>query len=1717
MMWLRRTLHNKAPRTRCRRPQLCVELLESRTLLSGDPSLTLSLASHSIAENAGPAATTGTVTRVNMDTSQALMVQLKSSNTSQATVPTSVTIPAGATSTTFNVDAVDDYIVNPPQLVTITGWTASPLPPGLDTTFGSGGLASVTLYYSSSANFPGMVLQPDGKIVAVAASQTSGATWSVTRTLPNGTPDTSFGSGGTVATTFTGATGGYANGVALQPDGKIVVVGTVNGVSSYDAWGIARYNSDGSLDTGFGNHGLLLIKFTGEAGWLYDAAVLADGHILVSGMLQQPAGFAVARLTSSGQIDTTFGTNGYASINPDPGGPWTNTTGQAMIVQADGKILMTGIADFNYLAVSRFNANGSVDTAFGSSGTARIPLSTLGTGFLSVSGNDLAVQGDGKIVVVGQAAHNSSSNNDFVVARLNPSGTLDTGFNGTGVATLDFAGGNDEAQDVAIQADGKIVLGGGAVVPGTGFFLALARFNADGTLDSTFGNNGTLLTRPPGVFERIWSMGLQPDGKLVTLAGYTSTMQVIRYDTGLLTASDQLTVTDTDSGPVANAGGPYTVPEGASVVLDASGTTDANQDPSTLTYLWDLNGDGVYGETGSAATHGDEVGIHPTYLVNGIDGPTSVVAYLEVIDNQNRTSFATANIQITEVNPAIYPGGDTNMNEGGTLSRTGSFTDPGPDTWSATVDYGDGSGTQPLNLNADKTFNLSHTYGDEGKFKVSVTIWDDHGNGTLAYFYVTVTDITPQVQPGGNTTIHDGGIYTSAGSFTDAGPDTWTATVDYGDGSGAQPLTLNSDKSFNLSHRYTEEGTYTVIVTVTDDDGTAGTGTLSVTVDDPIPVVNAGSDTTIHEGGSYAGSGSFSDASADTWTATVDYGDGSGNQPLTLLANQTFSLNHTYADEGSYSVTVTVTDDDGTAGIGTFVVTVDNPAPVVTAGGDTVIYDGDSLYRGGSFSDPGADTWTATVDYGDGAGAQPLTLNANKTFTLNHAYTEEGTYTVTVVVADDDGVSGTATFHVTVNDPVPSVTLGSDLTLNEGDAFSESAYFRDSSPDTWTATVDYGEGAGPQPLSLNSDQSFGLYHIYKEEGSYTVTVVVTDDDGTSGTASFNVTVKDVTPTITAGGNLTLNEGDGFGRNGYFSDPSGDTWTGTVNYGDGSGNQSLTLNADKTFNIGHVYRDEGSYTVTVTVTDDEGVSGTGTFTVTANNVVPTVSAGGNTTINEGDTLSRAGSFTDPGADTWTGTVNYGDGSGKQSLTLNANKTFSLNHTYTDNGSFTVLVTVTDDDGASGSASFTVTANNVAPTASLGNNGPVGENSPVTVSFTNPFDPSSADTQAGFHYSFALSAAQLAGSYAAATDGASKAFIFPDGPAAPVVFGRIFDKDNGYTTYQTTVTVNNVPPTAAVTGPTASVRGQPVPYTFTAQDPSPNDQAAGFTYAIAWGDGTSTNANGPGSISASHVYTASGSYTIQVWATDKDGGKSAQPGTLGEAVSAAALENGDLYVGGTTSSDTIIIKPNDPTGTVLAVTINGAAVGTYQPTGQLVVYGQAGTDSIQLQTGRVGRSNVPITVPSILFAGSGNTTLSAAGSSAANVLVGGAGNDSLQGGSGRDILIGGAGSDTLQGGSGGDILIPATTDYDANIAALAALRKEWARTDLSYNDRINHLYGTTSGGYNGTNYLTPSTVHDDVAIDYLYGGGGGDWYFAMTTGSTADFLSGRKKNEVLTALG
>ncbi len=217
--------------------------------------------------------------------------------------------------------------------------------------------------------------------------------------------------------------------------------------------------------------------------------------------------------------------------------------------------------------------------------------------------------------------------------------------------------------------------------------------------------------------------------------------------------------------------------------------------------------------------------------------------------------------------------------------------------------------------------------------------------------------------------------------------------------------------------------------------------------------------------------------------------------------------------------------------------------------------------------------------------------------------------------------------------------------------------------------------------------------------------------------------------------------------------------------------------------------------------------------------------------------------------------FGDGA-------TASGTLTPSHTYADNGKYTVTLTVTDALRRTATDTAVVTVANVAPNATLGNNGPVNEASPVTVSFANPSDPSSADTAAGFRYSFDFNNDGTFDVVDAASPSASTTF---DDNGNYVVRGRVKDKDGGFTDYTTTVQVNNVAPTANAHGPYSGLTGSGVAFRGSATDPSSADASAGLTYLWNFGDGTTSTAQNP-----SKSYSAPGTYTVTLTAIDKDGG-------------------------------------------------------------------------------------------------------------------------------------------------------------------------------------------------------------------------------------------------------
>jgi Ca2+-binding RTX toxin-like protein len=347
----------------------------------------------------------------------------------------------------------------------------------------------------------------------------------------------------------------------------------------------------------------------------------------------------------------------------------------------------------------------------------------------------------------------------------------------------------------------------------------------------------------------------------------------------------------------------------------------------------------------------------------------------------------------------------------------------------------------------------------------------------------------------------------------------------------------------------------------------------------------------------------------------------------------------------------------------------------------------------------------------------------------------------------------------------------------------------------------------------------------------------------------------------------------------------------------------------------------------------------------------------------------------------------------------------------------------------------------------------------------------------------------------------------GPAEVIVTLRLTDGTGMAEQDDATIYVLESPaPVAAITGPSDGVRGQRRTFVLTAAD-SPGDEAAGFTFQIDWGDGTTqtidpTPGNGAGT-AVDHVYTEIGTYTVTMTATDQSGLVS-DPVSQNLTITVWAIQpcpcdpqgtETVLAVGGTLGDDTIVFHPGETAGDVV-VQLNGVSLGTFRPTCAVMAFGQAGNDDLQVAGS--------ITLRAWLYGGDGNDRLK--GGAGHDLLFGEAGDDLLVGGSGRDLLIGGTGADRIVGNADDDILIAGTTAFDANDQALCAIMDEWT-SGREYAQRCANLRGTGTGTdfanrRNGNVFLrngdefpgAVATVHDDNAEDTLTGSSGQDWFFA-----------------------
>ncbi|HVX25908.1 MAG TPA: T9SS type A sorting domain-containing protein [Parafilimonas sp.] len=376
---------------------------------------------------------------------------------------------------------------------------------------------------------------------------------------------------------------GIVNSAALQSDSKILVGGNSVNDTSHN-FAIARYTSDGDLDASFGSNGKIETIFNGGSS-IYNLNVLSSGKILAAGygldfvvfpFYQSPL---LAQYLSNGHLDSSFGMNGKVSLDMTA---VKGVSTKAMQVMSDGRIVQASENGLQGTTIIRYKSNGSLDSTFGTNGISSIPLYGLD------QINALTIQTDNKIIVGGEAGIGSGGN--FLIARFQSNGKLDSSFGNNGKRIIDFNENEDAFYALAVQPDGKILAAGKADSNGISTpIMTLLRFKSDGFLDSTFGQNGMAFGNFGDRFSGATSLVLQPDGK-IDVGGFAYTPTTSDSATGdfalaQFNADGSLNSGFSDTGSVITSFGYFQDIASLALQTDnkilAAGTADANTgDPS---------------------------------------------------------------------------------------------------------------------------------------------------------------------------------------------------------------------------------------------------------------------------------------------------------------------------------------------------------------------------------------------------------------------------------------------------------------------------------------------------------------------------------------------------------------------------------------------------------------------------------------------------------------------------------------------------------------------------------------------------------------------------------------------------------------------------------------------------------------------------------------------------------------------------------------------------------------------------------------------------------------------------------------------------------------------------------------------------------------------------------------------------------------------------------
>ncbi|HET6883211.1 MAG TPA: hypothetical protein VFI31_23780, partial [Pirellulales bacterium] len=768
------------------------------------------------------------------------------------------------------------------------------------------------------------------------------------------------------------------------------------------------------------------------------------------------------------------------------------------------------------------------------------------------------------------------------------------------------------------------------------------------------------------------------------------------------TALSQANVAET---PLTLTGTSIVAIEGASF----SGSLGTFSDPGTSAdpseYVASINwGDGTISSGTLSYTSGanfDLRGRH-TYADEG-----TYTATVSVREFDSASTKVTATLQVTVDDADNFAGTTMTITptEGQNFSGVVSVvlpTNPDADRsdFTASIDWGDGqTSAASISLTYGGRWNISgsHTYGDEGTYTAKTTIAEDDLNGATFAFTTTAIVSDADVLSGAGMTINatEGTAFSGAvATFSNTGyagnpASDFNASIDWGDGTIDTGTVTGKSGAYTVSgtHTYLDEGTYAPVVTLADDVPGTATATAYSTA-----VVAEGDNGTLSavtitpaEGQAFSGAvAQFTDNNllqvAGDFTATVDWGDNTTTTGTVSggTGNFTISGQHTYADEGTYTIVASFSDDPPSVltsiPITSTAVVSDSdalaPTGMTLAATEGTAFSGTvaTFSNTGYASNPASD-FAATIDWGDGTTDIGTVSGGAGSYTVSgtHTYNSENTYTPIVTLTDSDGTaSATASSSMTVAEADVLNGTGMSLAATEGTAFtgpvasfSNTGYASNPASD-FTATIDWGDGTTDTGTVSGGAGSYTVSgtHTYDSENTYTPIVTLTDSDGTaSATASSSMTVAEADVLNGTGMTLAATEGTAFtgavatfSNTGYASNPASD-FAATIDWGDGTTDTGTVSGGAGSYTVSgtHTYNSENTYTPIVTLADSDGsASATASSSMTVAEADVLNGTGMTLAATEGTaftgpvaSFSNTGYASNPATD-FNATIDWGDG-------------------------------------------------------------------------------------------------------------------------------------------------------------------------------------------------------------------------------------------------------------------------------------------------------------------------------------------------------------------------------------------------------------------------------------------------------------------------------------------